>query len=157
MFEKELTAETRGVIMGVLFGDTTFLDEDIYEDFRNNGTAHILAVSGLHVGILYSLYQKASGRRNSRGGLILLALLLFSYGTLSMWSPSVTRASLMIAMNVTAKLLDLRYDMLTSMSAVAMMLIFRNPDVIYGAGFQMSFLAISSIAFIRPVIPDKIP
>ncbi len=157
LFERQLAPETKGIIIGVLFGDTTYLDEDIYENFRNNGTAHVLAVSGLHVGILYGLYKQIAGKRNNPAALVLLALLLFSYGVLSMWSPSVIRASLMIAMSVAARMLDLRYDMLTSMSAVAMILIAVNPYVIFGAGFQMSFLAITSIAFLQPVIPDRIP
>ena len=156
-FGESLGNEAKGIIMGVLFGDTAWLDDDMYEDFRNNGTAHVLAVSGLHVGILYGLYKKIAGKRNSPSALILLAALLFSYGVLSMWSPSVVRATLMITMSVIARVMDLRYDMLTAMSTVGLILIAINPYVIFGAGFQMSFLAITSIAFIRPVIPDKIP
>lgn len=156
-FEKQLAPETKGIIMGVLFGETAFLDEDVYEDFRNNGTAHVLAVSGLHVGIIYGLYKKIAGNRKNPAALTLLAVLLFTYGVLSMWSPSVIRAVLMITMSVAARILDLRYDMLTAMSAVGMILITVNPYVIFGAGFQMSFLAITSIAFIQPLIPDKVP
>ena len=92
----------------MLFGDTAYLDEDVYEEFRNNGTAHVLAVSGLHVGILYSLYKRISGKNNSPVTLAGLAVLLFSYGVLSVWSPSVVRASLMIAMSAAARILDLR-------------------------------------------------
>ena len=157
LFEMQLSPETKGIIMGVLFGDTAYLDEDIYDDFRNNGTAHVLAVSGLHVGILYGLYKKIAGKKKNPAALAGLAALLFSYGVLSMWSPSVVRATLMIAMSVAARLLDLRYDMLTAMSAVAMILIAVNPYVIFGAGFQMSFLAITSIAFFQPRVPDRIP
>lgn len=157
MFENILEEPEKGIVVGVLFGDTTYMDEDVYEDFRNNGTAHILAVSGLHVGILYSLYKRFAGESGSKFSVVILVAMLFSYGVLSMWSPSVVRATLMIAMSITAKIFDLRYDMLTSMSAVGLILITVNPYVIFGAGFQMSFLAITSIAFIEPVIPDKIP
>ena len=156
-FEAQLNPDTKGIIIGVLFGDTAYLEEDVYEDFRNNGTAHVLAVSGLHVGILYGLYNRISGKNKSFAGLAGLTVLLFSYGVLSMWSPSVVRASLMIAMSVVARILDLRYDMLTAMSTVAMILIVDNPYVIFGAGFQMSFLAITSIAFLQPHVPDKVP
>ena len=157
LFEKELSPGTKGMILGVLFGDTSYLEDDVYETFRNNGTSHILAVSGLHVGILYSMYNKMAGKNKGKTALVLLVALLFSYGVLSMWSPSVIRASLMIAMSILAKTADLRYDMLTALSAVALILIIQNPYVIFGAGFQMSFLAVASIAFIRPVLSDKIP
>ena len=57
LFCRNLSEESRGIVMGILFGDTTFLDEDAYDEFRKNGTAHILAVSGLHVGIIYGIYK----------------------------------------------------------------------------------------------------
>ena len=84
-------------------------------------------------------------------------MLLFSYGTLSAWSPSTVRAVLMIGLSVAARLLDLRYDMLTALSAAALLLIARNPYVILGTAFQMSFLAISSIAFFQRILPQKVP
>lgn len=157
LFCSSLSDESRGIVMGILFGDTSFLDEDSYDEFRKNGTAHILAVSGLHVGIIYGIYKKLAGKKNSPVALLLLAVMLYTYGELSGWSPSVSRAVLMVGMSVFARIFDLRYDMLTAMSAVALTLIIRNPYVILGTGFQMSFLAICSIAFLRPIIPAKIP
>lgn len=157
LFAASLRAESKGLLMGVLFGETAYLDEDAVQQFRDNGTAHILAVSGLHIGILYGLYQRLTRNRTSGPYLALLGLILFSYGTLSAWSPSTVRAVLMIAMSVTARLLDLRYDMLTALSAVCLLLILRNPYVILGTAFQMSFLAICAIAFFEKVLPKQIP
>ena len=157
LFCRSLSDESRGIVMGILFGDTEFLDEDAYDDFRKNGTAHILAVSGLHVGLIYRIYQKLAGKKNSITALAALAFVLYTYGELSGWSPSVSRAVLMIGLSVTARASDLRYDTLTAMSTAALILIIRNPYVIFGTGFQMSFLAICSIAFIRPLMPAKIP
>ena len=147
----------KGLITGVLFGDTDSMEESVYETFRNNGTAHILAVSGLHVGILYGIYKTFAGKRKNYIAIFLLAVMVFSYGTVSLWSPSVLRASLMIGFSVTARALDLRYDMITALSAVALILIWENPYVIFGAGFQMSFLAILSIGFLKPMVPKKVP
>ena len=156
-FQKKLSPEFRGLISGVLFGDTSQMDEEIYEQFRANGTAHILAVSGLHLGILYSLYQKIAGKKKKPTAAILLGTAIFSYGTVSMWSSSVKRAAVMISLPVASRFLDLRYDMLTGLSTAAMIQILINPYVIFGAGFQMSFLAIASICFFRPVMPKKLP
>ncbi len=47
LFSASLSEGTRGILMGMVFGDTTYLDEDVYEGFRKNGTAHVLAVSGV--------------------------------------------------------------------------------------------------------------
>lgn len=156
-FLDKISAENRGIIAGVLFGDTSQMEEEIYDEFRNNGTAHILAVSGLHVGILYGIYKKIAGRKRTLAALLVLIILLFTYGTLSMWSPSATRAILMIAVSTVGRFADRRYDRLTGMSAAAFILIVHNPYVILGTGFQMSFLAISSISFFTPLVPKKIP
>ncbi len=156
-FAALLHPQSRGLLMGVLFGETAYLDDEITQQFRDNGTAHILAVSGLHIGILYDLYRRLTRNRSSAPALAALGLLLFSYGTLSAWSPSTVRAVLMIGLSVAARLLDLRYDMLTALSAAALLLIARNPYVILGTAFQMSFLAISSIAFFQRILPQKVP
>ncbi|MGN1414334.1 MAG: DNA internalization-related competence protein ComEC/Rec2 [Anaerovoracaceae bacterium] len=156
-FQQNLSQEYRGLISGVLFGDTSDMDAEIYDSFRANGTAHILAVSGLHLGILYSLYQKLAGNKKNPAAVILLGAAILAYGTVSMWSSSVKRAAVMISLQVAARILDLRYDMLTGLSTAAMILILMNPYVIFGAGFQMSFLAIASICFFRPVLPKKLP
>lgn len=156
-FLEGVSEDTRGMISGVLFGDTSYIEEDVYEEFRGNGTAHILAVSGLHIGIMYGIYKKIVGRRRSLFALILLFSLLFLYGSLAMWSPSSCRAILMIIISVLGTYMDQRNDMLTSMSVAAFILIACNPYVIFGTSFQMSFIAITSIAFLRPVIPQIIP
>ena len=156
-FEEAIPENSRGMISGMLFGDTGAIPDEVYDDFRRNGTAHILAVSGLHIGLLYSIYEKLTKGRT--GGLksFVLLFLLFTYGELALWRPSVIRAELMILMKETARRYRLRYDSLTAMSAAAVLLIVRNPYVIYGTGFQMSFLAIISINIIAKNIPPKIP
>ena len=156
-FLNDTGEDAKGIVAGVLFGDTTYLQEEVYDEFRSNGTAHILAVSGLHIGILYGIYKKIAGKRRSLAALLLLATMLFTYGTLSMWSTSALRAILMIGISTVGRYTDRRYDMLTGMSVAALILIVQNPYIIFGSGFQMSFLAIASIAFFRPIIPRKIP
>lgn len=156
-FMDVLGDNSAGLVSGMLFGDTSRLDESVYEDFRKNGTAHVLAVSGLHIGILYSIYKRIFGHRQTLWSVICLALFLYTYGTLSMWSPSMCRASLMIVLHETAKLLDLRYDMITGLCTSAILLILQNPYCVFGSGFQMSFLAIISICFLTKVLPRKLP
>lgn len=156
-FERRLPESSRGMITGMLFGDTGEIEDEVYEDFRRNGTAHILAVSGLHIGLLYSVYEKLTGGKTSTAGLVILAFLMYTYGTLTMWRPSVIRAEMMIGMKSLAKAYELRYDSLTAMSAAAILLIVNNPYVVYGIGFQMSFLAIISINIITSRLPEKVP
>ncbi len=156
-FSLSVSEESRGILMGLLFGETDFLDEDIYEEFRNNGTAHILAVSGLHVGILYIWIKKLIGKRKSLLSLAVVAMILFTYCFLSMWSISAVRASCMIIMAVYASYRDRRYDMLTAGSFIALIMIVQNPYVVFNTGFQMSFIAVTSVAFFLKRMPSGIP
>lgn len=156
-FREMIPEDVRGMVVGMIFGDTGSLSEDLYEGFKRNGTAHILAVSGLHIGILYAIYEKMTGGNIGYMNTLVLVFLLLTYGILTTWRPSVIRAELMIVMKTIARIKEFRYDSLTSMSAVAIFLIILNPYVIYDPGFQMSFLAITSIDIMIKVIPEKIP
>ncbi|MBR5739755.1 MAG: ComEC/Rec2 family competence protein, partial [Firmicutes bacterium] len=156
-FRDALPEDVRGVILGMVFGDTSDIQEDVKEDFRRNGTAHILAVSGLHIGIIYRLYEKLTRSSSNPAFLVLLVFLMYSYGTLCMWRPSVVRAGTMILMKAAARTFRLRYDSLTALSAAAVILIMRQPYVVFGNGFQLSFLAILAIKIAMRILPSRIP
>lgn len=152
-----LSPGAEGLLRGILFGDTGALDEEIYREFRENGTAHVLAVSGLHVGMLYAVYRKLIGRRRSLLSAAGLFLLLLLYGTVTLWSVSVSRAVLLVMLSAAADILERRYDPLTALSFAALLAAVKNPYVIFGAGFQMSFLAVCSMVFFQPVLRKKLP
>ena len=156
-FEDSLPQDVKGVISGMIFGDTSDISEDVKEDFRRNGTAHILAVSGLHLGILYKVYEKMTGGSSKPVFLVVLGLLLWSYGTMCMWRPSVVRAGTMIIMKASARTFRLRYDSLTALSFAGLILMVRQPYVVFGNGFQLSFLAILAIKIAIRNLPSKIP
>ena len=82
---------------------------------------------------------------------------VITYQAMAMWSPSAVRAGGMLILKTLSLYTDRRYDTLSAMSFMAIVLIAVNPYVIFGSGFQMSFLAAASIAFIMPHIPCKIP
>lgn len=148
----QLPQSSEALIRGVLFGDTAQLDEEVYDAFRQNGTAHVLAVSGLHIGILYGLFQKLQERRRSRLLLVLFLLSLAVYGTAACWSVSVRRAVLLIVLAQAGQMTERRCDLLTALSAAALAVMAVNPFVIFGASFQMSFLAVASMAFFTPAL-----
>lgn len=138
-----------GLLRGLLFGDKSHMDETIYNDFRKNGTAHVLAVSGLHVGMLYGVYRWLYDRWKRRWLTTVFLCFLFVYGTAALWSVSVTRAIGLIVLVVLGKATCRRYDLLTALSVAALFSVIKNPYVIYGAGFHMSFLAVLSITFFQ--------
>jgi len=76
-------------------------------------------------------------------------VILLIYGTATLWSVSVTRAIILICLVMIGDYLHRRYDLLTAISAVVLLLILNNPYIIFAAGFQMSFLAVVSIVFLQ--------
>lgn len=147
--------QTAGVLIGLLFGDKQFIDNEIYDDFKKNGTAHILAVSGIHMGILYSLLQCFGKNKGLlKDGCVIL--LMVSYAFISNFSPSVTRAVAMIIILIISKHLYRRYDLLSAVAFTALLFMIHNPNVIFDVGFQLSFVAVFSVAIIYPYIKTKI-
>lgn len=142
-------SDSSGLIRGILFGDTDEMNEEEYNAFRQNGTAHVLAVSGLHIGMLYSVYQYLIKKLHTKMLTILFLLFLVLYGTATLWSVSVTRAVFLIGLTLLGDKLHRRYDLLTGLAAAALITVVRNPYVVFGAGFQMSFLAVMSIIFLQ--------
>lgn len=145
-----------GFILGILFGDTNSIDDDIYKEFKENGTAHVLAVSGLHIGIIFTLFKRIFGRRRSLLVEGVFIGLLLCYGTLTLWSVSATRAIAMVILSVIGDRNNCRVDLTTSLGLVAAVILFGNPYQLLSAGFQMSFIAVASIAFIAPRLETRL-
>jgi len=151
-----MSPDSRALLLGILFGDKNLIEEEIYEDFQRNGCAHILSVSGIHVSILYiyisSLFRN---RRNPVGSACVLGLLFF-YAALADFSPSVVRAVLMIAIHILSKYLHRRYDLLCCISFSAFLMLLYNPFYLFSLGFQLSYLAVFTLAFALPIAESKI-
>ena len=145
---------------GILFGDSGDLNENDYMAFRDMGSAHILAVSGLHIGILYLAYRRLLVFIKQSLLRLLLSItfltLLVLYGTMTLWSPSVTRAVLMVAIKLYSDLRKARYDMVSALSIINMGILLIRPYQVYSTGYQMSFIATFVIAVIVPRFKGKL-
>ena len=145
-----LSEEEFQLLAGLMFGDTSLMDESLYEQFRLTGIAHVLAVSGLHVGLLYAVVLKLLKGRSAvvsaavSGGLILV------YAALSSFSVSVLRASFMIALNIAARFLKRRYDLTNAATLTAIVFLFFNPYQLFDSGFQLSFCAAYTMGVALP-------
>ncbi|MDR0886502.1 MAG: DNA internalization-related competence protein ComEC/Rec2 [Clostridiales Family XIII bacterium] len=140
------------LLIAMLFGETDSLSSETYDTFKKSSTTHILSVSGIHVGMVYALVLLlCRGRRTVASSCFMIVLLLI-YAALSEFCPSVMRALLMIVLSIIGRLRYRRYDILTSISLSMIILLLDNPLNAYHNGFQLSFLAVASLAFVMPWI-----
>lgn len=148
------TEDTKGILKSVIMGDKSCLDQEISQDFQENGIAHILAISGLHLSIigmtLYRLLRKI-GLRFFICALVSGAVLV-SYGIMTGNSISTVRALIMFIISVNAQVTGRRYDIITGASLAALLLLLQYPLYITSGGFLLSFGAVSGIVFVaRPL------
>jgi competence protein ComEC len=154
--EKIIPAESYALFLGILLGDTNMMEEDIYDLFQKNGTAHILSVSGIHVAIIYACIEKLIPNKNSIPYNVLIIFILFCYSALSLFSPSVMRAVFMITVYIVAKLINEKYDLTTCTAFTGLILLIYNPFYLFSLGFQLSYLAVFVLAILLPYIDIKL-
>ena len=140
--DKSFEKETAGFIKAMMFGIKDQLGEEVYDEFQKNGTAHILATSGLHIGIIFgSLVKLFKIERNKIKSFIAI-LFFIAYIIMADCSFSIMRAVILIIISMGGKLFHQRVDLLTSLSLSGIILTLISPMAIFNSGFQMSFLAV---------------
>jgi competence protein ComEC len=132
---------------GLLFGDTSSIEEQTSRSFRDAGIAHVLSVSGLHIGILAMalvfIMRWLNLSPRVQFGVLLVVLLL--YCRLLEFAAPVVRASILTFVLFGARLLHERSDPLTSLSFAFLMILAFRPLDLFHVGFQLSFLAVAGI------------
>jgi competence protein ComEC len=130
--------------VALLLGDHSGLDYETETAFKVSGIRHIIAVSGLHVSILFALIYLMAGKNRVLTALIGLPLLGF-FAMVAGLSPSVIRACIMHGLMILAMLWDREYDPLTALAFAALVMLIINPIVITDVGFQLSFACMLGI------------
>lgn len=152
----------RGVAQAIVFGYKADLDDDWLDAFSKTGTIHVLAVSGLHVGIIFVLISSILFMKWSRGtslriksGVVLLVL--FGYCLLTGFAPSVSRASIMFGVVVIAKAWDRQSNIYNTLSFAGLILLVIDPYSLFNVGFQFSFLAVVGIVYYKDTFRKTLP
>ncbi|MBT7468972.1 MAG: DNA internalization-related competence protein ComEC/Rec2 [Candidatus Cloacimonetes bacterium] len=145
--------EYAGFIKAVVIGDKNNSTE--WRELMNRaGLSHLLAISGLHVGIIYlalmSLLSAFIPHRNFAR--ILLMIILVFYAAICLWSPSVSRAMLMINLFLFAKIFQRKPDKNNILFAALLIITAVSPHQLFSVGLQMSFLAVFVMLNIVPKI-----
>ena len=138
----------------ILLGNRDQMDFDVRQQFLKTGASHLLAISGLHVGILASgfLILLKLGILSRRKCLYLTILFVISYAWLVEFRPTVLRAAMLICVMCGARLLGKTALSWGSLAAALMLVLIFNPSDLFSLGAQLSFLAISTTIIGKPWI-----
>ena len=133
----------------LLLGMRDTIPDAALDDFRKTGTSHLLAISGLHVGVLMALVLPMSARIfGRRRSLYLIAPLVavWLYAVLAGLSPSVVRAAIMGTVYLTALALGRPKSILPALGLAAAVMVAVSPNILWSVSFQLSFAAMAGIA-----------
>lgn len=150
--ERTLEPKTNAWLLALVFGDDSELDELLVDTFQRWGLSHLLAISGLHVGIIVGLIYFVLIRFSivtKEAAQTIVMLFLPMYAVIAGGQPSVWRASLMVAFLVLFAKLKWKVNLADMISFVFLLLLFMNPYLIYHIGFQLSFAVTFSLILSR--------
>jgi competence protein ComEC len=150
---KALPEPQGSLAQGILLGIRSNIPDSLYQAFSRTGTAHLLAISGLHIGIvigvLLSLGILVFGRRHYI--YIWLALVaIWLYVLLTGMRPPVVRGAIMGSLFLIAEYLGRQRSAITALAFAAAVMVGIQPQILWGVSFQLSFLAMAGLIFLYP-------
>ena len=153
-----LESRENGIAKALLIGIKDHLDNDIKQTYSSAGVMHVLAVSGLHVGIVYLILKLLFGglmNRSRRGkkifGLVSIPV-IWLYAMITGLSPSVMRAATMFSLVAMSQASDKESNIYNTLGLAGFLLLIYDPYLIYSVGFQLSFAAVLGIVYLQPKI-----
>jgi competence protein ComEC len=148
-------SDAKALIIAFITGDRQLISDEMQDAYVHAGVIHILSVSGLHIGIIFMVFNflLKSMDKNRRLKILKTIIILFAvwfYAVLSGLSPSVTRSALMFSLITIG--LSFRRDIsfYNILAASALIMLLFNPLQLFDIGFQLSYLAVAGIVFFQP-------
>ena len=159
-FQRHLSGDELAVAAALVMGKRDLLTEEIRSAYTDTGAVHVLAVSGLHVGIIYLLLQLLLTRflrldRTTAGRWVVALLSLaavWAFALVSGFSTSVWRSALMFSILAAGRLAFRKTDVLNVLAAAALVILWFDPQQLFQVGFQLSFAAIIGIVLFTPYL-----
>lgn len=138
----------------IVIGEKEYLSNDEKDLFSRTGISHVIAISGLHTGILSGIIAFIIKGINRPYKLIILSIFMFFYFIMVGSSASIIRSILSTIILYSSVFLDKKRDDISTLSLIGIFLIVNNPFIIYNISFQLSFLATLSIIYFYGYIKD---
>ncbi len=140
-----LNNQTFSVGTALIFGERKYLDSQVYKSFVETGLAHLIAISGSHIAILFFSLNFILFFLNERVRYIILAFVLPFYAVFTGFGIPVVRAVFMALLFVFSKILYLKNNSLNILFFTAFVFLVLNPDSLFSVSFQLSFMAVLGI------------
>lgn len=151
------SANTLEVIKALLLGQRQDMDKELNDSYINAGVIHILAISGLHIGILYMLLNfllKPLKRMGSKGRIINLVIILsflWMFAVISGLSASVVRSVVMFSFISIGLFFNRSTSIINTLAVSMLVLLLARPGFLFDVGFQLSYAAVFSIVLLEPL------
>ncbi|CAK8713477.1 Competence protein ComEC [Candidatus Electrothrix laxa] len=164
-----LSPPIAGTYQALLVGSRAAVPQEIQEHFKATGTMHLLAISGLHMGLLALMVGAIISRLLKRSEQLLLRThvptltlfftlpVLFGYSFIAGMNTPVLRALIMTFVLFTAIILRRQHSLFHLLAAAALIVLIRNPLTLFTASFQLSFSAVAALVLFLPIILPAIP
>jgi len=156
-----IEGEQYAIASALILGSKDELDFEVKQAYATAGAMHVLAVSGLHVGIIFLILNTLlSFLDTSKKGRIVKAIILlialWSYALITGLSPSVLRAATMFSFVIIGTVLNRKSSIYNTLAASAFFLLIINPNLLFEVGFQLSYIAVLGIVYLQPLIYKRI-
>ena len=143
------------ILGGIIFGDDAVNpDEETKASFINSGIFHILAASGMNVTLIFGIwfFLAKNLRFNYKFSIITGILLIIFYTFMTGFGPPIMRATIMLTLILTGKLLDRASSTISLLFLVAFLMLLFNPLMLFDIGFQLSFIVTFALILTSPLI-----
>jgi competence protein ComEC len=159
LIDKTGQGTEQGVLKALIVGDRNSISNDLRQAFNRSGIGHLLAISGLHIGIVatgaFLIFKYLLSHIKfllwhawtKKGAVILSVIPVFIYGLLSGMSPSTQRAVIMVTVFLAAFLFEREHDPMNTLAVAALLILVVHPPSLFSISFQLSFTAVLAILY----------
>lgn len=146
------------VLAAMTLGDKSALTKELRETYSVTGASHILALSGLHLGIIYFLlFQLTLGRRHFWFSQVVIILSIWAFAFLTGLSTSIVRSATMISFYALFSVAGRHRSPVNLLCFTAIIMLLINPTSLYDIGFQLSYSAVLAILLLMPLFESFFP
>lgn len=151
-----LEGDELAVVSAMTLGDKRFIDRSLRNEYSRAGVAHVLALSGTHLAILYFVLMLFVGKGSVASRFVVVAT-IWGYVVIVGMPVSAVRAAMMLSMFTLADVMRRGYDRMDVLVTTIMLMMLVNPRVVFDVGFQLSVMSVGAIIVICPLLNGLLP